>query len=69
MQHENAFSHEGKAKQITGASFIKRNRLTSASSVQKSAQSLIEKQLLTHQQGIYEVYDKFMEEWLRHDLL
>lgn len=36
-----------------------------ASSVQKFAQTLTEKQLLTHQQGIYEVYDKFMSEWLR----
>lgn len=64
-----AVSREGKARQITGASFIKLNKLTSASSVRKSAQSLIEKQLLTHQQGVYEVYDKFMEEWLRRDLL
>ena len=59
-----AVSHEGKARQITGSSFIKRHHLASASSVQKSAKALIEKQLLTHQQGIYEVYDKFMEEWL-----
>lgn len=31
---------------------------TSASSVQKSSQTLIGKQLLTHQQGVYVVYDK-----------
>ena len=61
-----AVGHERKAKQITGATFIKRYHLASASSVQKSAMSLIEKQLLTHQQGIYEVYDKFMSEWLLH---
>ena len=59
-----AVSRERKASQITGAPFVKRHHLTSASSVQKSSQSLIEKQLLTHQQGIYEVYDKFMAEWL-----
>ena len=59
-----AVSREGKAKQITGAAFVKRYHLPSASSVQKSAQTLMEKQLLTHQQGIYEVYDKFMAEWL-----
>lgn len=62
-----AVSLEGKARQITGAPFIKRYQLASASSVQKSSQALIEKQLLTHQQGVYEVYDKFMEEWLCHD--
>jgi hypothetical protein len=55
---------EGKARQITGMSFVKRYHLASASSVQKSTQALIEKQLLTHQQGIYEVYDKFLAEWL-----
>lgn len=60
-----AVSREGKAKQITGMAFVKRNHLSSASSVQKSAQALTEKQLLTHQQGIYEVYDKFMSEWLQ----
>lgn len=62
-----AVSHEGKARQITGMPFVKRYHLASASSVQKSAQSLIERQLLTHQQGIYEVYDKFMAEWLSTD--
>ena len=64
-----AVSHEGKAKQITGAAFVKHHHLSSASSVQKSAQALMEKQLLTHQQGIYEVYDKFMSEWLHRMLL
>ena len=59
-----AVSREGKARQITGMPFVKRYHLASASSVQKSAQALMEKQLLTHQQGVYEVYDKFMAEWL-----
>ena len=59
-----AIGREGKAKQITGMQFVKRHHLSSASSVQKSAQILIEKQLLTHQQGVYEVYDKFMSLWL-----
>ena len=30
----------------------------------KLVQAIMEKQLLTHQQGVYEVYDKFMAEWL-----
>ena len=59
-----AVSCEGKARQITGGAFVKRYHLSSASSVQKSARTLVEKQLLTHQQGVYEVYDKFMSEWL-----
>ena len=60
-----AVCHEGKAKEITGMSFVKRYHLASASSVQKAAIALIEKQVLTQQQGVYEVYDKFMSEWLR----
>jgi hypothetical protein len=47
--------------------FVKRHHLSSSSSVQKAAQILEEKQLITHQQGIYEVYDKFLSEWLRSD--
>lgn len=62
---EVAVSREGKARQITGAPFVKRHNLSSASSVQKSAQALMERQLLTHNQGVYEVYDKFMALWLR----
>ena len=62
-----AVSHEGKARQITGSPFVKRYHLASASSVQKSAQALIGRQLLTHQQGLYEVYDKFMAEWLNRE--
>lgn len=59
-----AVSHEGKARQITGAAFVKQYHLPSSSSVQKSALILTEKQLLTHQQDIYEVYDKFFALWL-----
>lgn len=59
-----AVSREGKARQITGSPFVKQYHLVSASSVQKTAKSLLEKQLLTHQQGVYEVYDKFLAEWL-----
>lgn len=60
-----AVSRERKATQITGMRFIKRYNLTSASSVQKSVQTLTDKQLITHGQGVYEVYDKFMGEWLQ----
>lgn len=63
-----AIGQEDKASQITGASFIKRHHLSSASSVQKSAQALIEKQLLTQQQGTYEIYDKFMGEWIKRNM-
>ena len=60
-----AIGHEGKAKQITGSDFIKRHHLPSSSSVQKAAQILVDKQLITHHEGTYEIYDKFMAEWMR----
>ena len=59
-----AISKEGKASQITGGKFVKNHKLTSASSVQKAAKSLIEQQLLTHELGVYEIYDKFFTLWL-----
>jgi AAA+ ATPase superfamily predicted ATPase len=60
-----AIGREGKATQITGMAFVKRYHLSSASSVQKAAQILVDKQLITQQQGVYEVYDKFLAEWIR----
>jgi AAA+ ATPase superfamily predicted ATPase len=60
-----AIGQEGKASQITGTAFTRRHHLTSASSAQKAAQILMQKQLITCQTGIYEVYDKFLAEWLR----
>ena len=62
-----AIGEEGKATKITGMEFVKRHHLNSASSVQKAAIVLMDKQLLTHQQGVYEVYDKFLAEWLREN--
>ena len=60
-----AISHEREARQITGASFIKRYHLGSSSSVQKSALALLDKQLITHQQSLYKVYDQFFALWLQ----
>ena len=62
-----AIGSEGKASRITSMQFVKCHHLLSASSVQKATQILEDKQLITHQQGVYEVYDKFLAEWLRLD--
>ena len=61
-----AVGREGCATKITGTQFVKRYHLESASSVQKAASMLVAKQILTHRNGVYEVYDKFMKEWLRY---
>lgn len=62
-----AIGREGKANHITGMPFVSHYHLSSSSSVQKAAKLLVEKQLLTHNLGIYEVYDKFMAEWLKRE--
>ncbi len=58
-----AIGKEGRVSQITGRAFLKKYSL-SASSVQKALATLLEKQVVTNNQGVYEVYDKFMTIWL-----
>lgn len=55
---------EGKAKAITGSRYVKKYRLTSASSVQAALKGLLEKDFITTEQGTYSVYDKFFALWL-----
>ena len=59
-----AINKEGRATSITGSKFIKRYHLPSPSTIQTTIKALVDKQLVTHTQGIYEVYDKFFSLWL-----
>lgn len=59
-----AIAKEGKAGEITSAKFIKKHGLYSASSVQSSVKQLLEKELLTKNDTIYLVYDRFFGLWL-----
>jgi DNA-binding MarR family transcriptional regulator len=59
-----AISKERKATAITSATFIKRHRLTSPSSVQASLKGLLEKDFVTQEKGIYQTYDRFLAIWL-----
>ena len=60
-----AIAKERKAQNLTSSAFIKKYRLTSSSSVQSAIKGLLEKNFVTSALGIYEVCDKFFEEWLR----
>lgn len=62
-----AICKEEKVQQITSADFIKRHHLTTSSSVQKAKQALIDRQLITEKNSIYEPYDKFMALWIRRN--
>ena len=54
---------EGKAQNLTSAKFIRKYNLPSASSVQSATKGLLEKQLISNENGTYEVYDRFFADW------
>ena len=58
-----AICREGKATNITSQSFLQRYHLT-ASAVQGGIKGLLEKDFVTHDMGIYSLYDKFFAQWL-----
>ena len=59
-----AINREGMAEAITGGKFIKKNSLQSPSTVQNAAKAPVDRQIVTFNQGTYEVYDKFLPMWL-----
>lgn len=59
-----AINREGKAEAITSGKFIKKHSLQSPSTVQTAAKALVDRQIVTFNQGAYEVYDKFFSMWL-----
>jgi hypothetical protein len=60
-----AIADEGKAQQITSGSFVKKHSITSPSAVKSAVNALLDKDLITQNKGIYQVYDKFLELWLK----
>lgn len=59
-----AIAKEGKAVNITSADFIKRHRLSSASSVQAALKPLMKHDIVTCEDGAYRVYDYFFADYL-----
>lgn len=59
-----AIARDANAKSITSAEFIKRHRLSSASSVQSAAKKLLEKDLITEINKVYSVTDKLFAMWI-----
>ena len=60
-----AIASDGKATELTGSKFLKRHRLTSASSVSSALGGLLEKDFVTMNKNVYSVYDQFFVLWLR----
>jgi AAA+ ATPase superfamily predicted ATPase len=59
-----AIAKEGKASEITSAAFIKKHALLSSSSIQTASKQLFEKDLITKENNVYQVYDRFFGLWL-----
>ena len=59
-----AIAAEGQVRNITGAAFIKKYKLLSASSVSSAAKAPLERDFVTNEKGTYSVYDQFFALWL-----
>lgn len=62
-----AINKEGEARAIQSAGFIRKYSLPGASSVQAAVKGLLEKDFITHEQGVYRIYDRFFGLWLNEN--
>jgi len=60
-----AICKEGKVSQITSGKFSKKYGLVSPSAVKSAVNALLDKDLITEEKNVFEIYDKFFEIWLR----
>ncbi len=60
-----AIAMEGKAREVSGGAFIRRHRLPSASSVVSAIKGLLDKDFITNDKGVYQVYDRFFAMWMQ----
>jgi AAA+ ATPase superfamily predicted ATPase len=59
-----AIAKEGKATAITSGAFTKKHGLLSQSSVQTAVKQLFDKEIITSDNNVYQVYDRFFGLWL-----
>lgn len=59
-----AIASEGRATALTSGNFVGKYSLQSASSVNSAVKGLLEKGMVTHSRGVYQVYDLFFREWI-----
>ena len=59
-----AIAKEGNASAVNSAAFIKKHGLLSSSSVQTSIKQLLDKEIITSENNVYQVYDRFFGLWL-----
>ncbi|MDR0546425.1 MAG: ATPase [Dysgonamonadaceae bacterium] len=61
-----AIGKTGKVKNILSQKFVLTTRLTS-SSIKSAVKGLLEKDLITLDKGVYQLYDKFFERWINEN--
>jgi len=66
LKYNNCFAiaKEGNANAITSAAFVKKHGLLSSSSVQTAIKQLLDKEIITSENNVYQVYDRFFGLWL-----
>lgn len=62
-----ALSKEGRDAQPTSGTFIKRYKLSTASSIQRSLSSLLDKDIISSDPGHWYIYDYFFLFWLQRE--
>lgn len=60
-----AIAFEEKAEKILSGTFINRYNLSSASSVQSAIKRLLDNDLITTENNIYQINDRFFSMWIR----
>jgi len=60
-----AVAKEGKAQNLTSGEFVKKHSLLSTASTQTAARQLLEKEILTRKENVFEVNDRFFGLWLQ----
>lgn len=59
-----ALARESRNVRPTSEEFIKKHRLTTASAIQRSMSALLDKDIVTNENGSYSIYDYFLRNWL-----
>lgn len=60
-----AIAREGSTKAITSAAFVKKHSLSSPSSVQSAVKGLMDKDIVSSEEGCYRINDYFFSEWIK----
>ena len=62
-----AISKEGKASAVTSGDFVRKYKLQTPSSVQSALKYLLEKDLVTQEKNVFQVYDRFFGIWIKQN--